>query len=555
MICHDTCTRKGRINLLDVGAAFNPRRDPYYAKAAIVVACLLLLGGLVSYYFQVQYETVLQEKRELLQHAVSHTEHRINGTLTAVSVLASDVDITSPGNTIRTKEELQRAVKTLGLHNAALFDVNGNLIADAKGIHPPKVNDSTSFAKALGGQPAISNRIVSGDLASAYVSLRVPVYNQSGQVNAVLAAAIPIAELSAIANETQFLEGQYIFIIDGTGQLLHHPRLKDIYPENADYINRALALKGPYGSVVKKASILDNVEKIFIYQPLSHTMWRVSFAVPATTVYFEVLQAAAPSSFVFALLAVIIILIHRNVRQANRSREIANNLRLERLAAATEMASGIAHEVRNPLTSIKGFIQLMMKKQDKSNFNNYLEIVLGEIERIDALIGEFQTLARPLRQPNLVRTDLSKVVSEVIMLMEPHAGQKQVMLEYSLQGELFNEAGLWVKADIPQLKQVLINLIKNAVDAVTAGGRVRITLNRSQDMPAIVIEDNGTGIPQDIINKLGTPFFTTKEGGTGLGLSVCYTIIHNHGGKIDVTSKVGEGTAFTVMFPPLEAAS
>lgn len=528
-------------------------KDTIWARIVFLFAVILLFGGLLGYYFQTKYEGVIQAKREKLDHVANSLQLRLNGSLTAVQLLAADTDISNL-NGAEIQPKLKSALLTLGLQNAALFDVNGQLIIDATGTHPAYIYDLMSFIKARDGQAVISNRIIPGELKTAYISLRVPVFSNN-QIRAVLAAAIPVSELSKLVYREEMPEGQYIFIMDEKGQFIHHPRLNEVYPEKDSFLQHVFPMSAQKTVTMVTNSVLDHVDKVFIYQQLEHTTWRVTYAVPVRTVYHETLLAAVPDLFVFFLLMAFIALTYHYIRVANRNREMKDLLKLERLLAATEIAAGIAHEVRNPLTSIKGFLQLMMQKEDRTNFNSYLEIMLGEIERIDALIGEFQRLARPLRQPNLSRVDLDKVVSDVVLLMSSQAEQRQVALEYSAQADLFGEAGIWARVDIPQLKQVLINLLKNAFDALSPGGRVRISLARVHDVPSITVEDNGAGIAPEVIEKLGTPFFTTKEGGTGLGLSICYTIIHNHGGKINVDSKVGEGTIFTLLFPPTKEAS
>lgn len=532
---------------------FSRPKDAIWARMVFWLAVVLLFGGLLGYYFQTKYEGVIQAKREKLDHVANSLQLRLNGSLMAVQLLASDADISSLHDAA-IKPKLKNALLTLGLQNAALFDVNGQLIIDANGTHTAHIYDLMSFLKARNGQAVISNRIISDELKTSYISLRVPVFSNN-QIRAVLAAAIPVSELSKLVYREEVPEGQYIFIMDEDGQFIHHPRLNEVYPEQGAFMQHVFPMPPLKTVTLVTNSVLDHIDKVFIYQQLEHATWRITYAVPVRTVYHETLLAAAPDLFVFFLLIAFIALTYHYIRAANRNREMKDLLKLERLLAATEIAAGIAHEVRNPLTSIKGFLQLMMQKEDRTNFNSYLEIMLGEIERIDALIGEFQRLARPLRQPNLGLVDLGKVVADVVLLMSSQAEQRQVALEYSAQGDLFSDSGIWARADIPQLKQVLINLLKNAFDALSPGGRVRISLARVHDIPSITIEDNGAGIAPEVIEKLGTPFFTTKEGGTGLGLSICYTIIHNHGGKINVASKVGEGTSFTLLFPPAKEAN
>jgi signal transduction histidine kinase len=519
------------------------------AKFAVAVTVFMLFGGLAGYYLQSNYEKIIQEKRERLNRVVSRLELRLDGAMMAVRMMAADADIGSL-DPEQARPELINAVKTLGLQNAALFNVDGNLIVDANGMHPWQMRDVVSFETARAGKPVISNRIVPGKLSDAYVSLRVPVYGKSREVNAVLAAAIPTSDLAVIVLQEGLTEGQHIAIEDAAGQFIYHPQIEQSDPEDTSLSKNTVALEQVQTEPVIKRGKVDDIKRIYIYQPVEQTFWRVSISAPLSSVYGELLKRIAPHTFTALLLIAVILLLWRYVRHVDRYRRMMEELRIERLSVASEMAAGIAHEVRNPLTSIKGFIQLMLQKQEAVSFKNYLEIILGEIERIDALINEFQTLARPMRPPKLERSDLGRAVYDVVMLMEGQAGNKNVHLEYTVQEDLFRAPGFWARIDVPQIKQVFINLLKNAFDAVGTGGKVTVTLTWQQEMVAVSVRDDGGGISPDMLKKLGTPFLTTKEGGTGLGLSVCYTIIHNHGGRIDVSSQLGEGTTFTVLLPP-----
>ena len=348
-------------------------KDTIWARIVFLLAVILLFGGLLGYYFQTKYEGVIQAKREKLDHVANSLQLRLNGSLMAVQLLAADTDISNL-NDVEIQPKLKNALLTLGLQNAALFDVNGQLIIDATGAHPAYIYDLVSFIKARDGQAVISNRIIPGELETAYISLRVPVFSNN-QIRAVLAAAIPVSELSKLVYREEMPEGQYIFIMDENGQFIHHPRLNEVYPEKDSFMHHIFSMPAQKTVTMVTHSVLDHVDKVFIYQQLEHTTWRVTYAVPMRTVYHETLLAAVPDLFVFFLLMAFIALAYHYIRVANRNREMKDLLKLERLLAATEIAAGIAHEVRNPLTSIKGFLQLMMQKEDRTNFFNPIEIL------------------------------------------------------------------------------------------------------------------------------------------------------------------------------------
>jgi signal transduction histidine kinase len=255
----------------------------------------------------------------------------------------------------------------------------------------------------------------------------------------------------------------------------------------------------------------------------------------------------------FTLLLIIIALCYRVLKQKQAEKLALENFQLERWSCASQMTASIAHEIRNPLTSIKGFIQLIMRKPDRPAPRSYLEIIASEIERIEKLVTEFQLLSRPIKPAEFVSVDIVMIMRDVVMLMESQALNKKVKLNLEYQFDDKLPVLYYVRGDQAQLKQVLINLLRNAIEAVDEQGHIEVTLTQCSGMIAIKIKDDGVGIPQEVLLKLGTPFYTTKPNGTGLGLSVCFNILESHGGKMEIKSKVGAGTTFTVLLPYLPA--
>lgn len=227
----------------------------------------------------------------------------------------------------------------------------------------------------------------------------------------------------------------------------------------------------------------------------------------------------------------------RDVTQVRQMEERAN--RLEKLAAVAELAAGAAHEIRNPLTAIRGFMQLL-QAQGREGQGEYFQIVLNEIDRIDSIIRDLLLLARPSRmQP--VATDLSAVVDEVLLLHQAELERQSIAVDRLI------DSGAPARLDSKMLRQLLLNLIINAVQAMPFGGRLSIIITRVDSEEIILqVADTGVGIAPENMKRLFDPFFTTKEEGTGLGLALCHSIVQAHGGHIEVESKVGVGTVFTV---------
>lgn len=232
-------------------------------------------------------------------------------------------------------------------------------------------------------------------------------------------------------------------------------------------------------------------------------------------------------------------------------RSLENQIRRsERLAMIGQIAAGTAHEIRNPLTSIKGFLQvlentLMMHRLTKEY--EYTKIMLEEIERINHLVGEFLLLSKE-REMTFSKIQLKELLKSVMPMVQNEALLNGIELECAD----FTFAPM-IYGDKEMVKQVCLNLCKNAIEAMGDKGKLTVTydVHRNEKMVCINFKDNGPGIPLYALDKIFEPFFTTKDTGTGLGLSVCQSIIHDMGGKIRVTSK-GYGTTFHVYLPYID---
>jgi two-component system sporulation sensor kinase A len=219
-------------------------------------------------------------------------------------------------------------------------------------------------------------------------------------------------------------------------------------------------------------------------------------------------------------------------------------IKSDKLSAVGQLAAGVAHEIRNPLTALKGFLQLLMKtKSVKEQY--YIEIMQKELQRIEFIVNEFLFVSKPQATNFDIRT-VDSIVMSTIELLQPQALLDNIQIEADI------EPGLpLVSCDERQIKQVFINILKNALESMEEGGLMRIEVAADPIKRNITIRfiDQGCGIAPERLPKLGEPFYSTKEKGTGLGLMVCYRIIEAHGGMMEIQSKLEEGTTVEIILP------
>jgi PAS domain S-box-containing protein len=216
----------------------------------------------------------------------------------------------------------------------------------------------------------------------------------------------------------------------------------------------------------------------------------------------------------------------------------------EKLSIVGELAAAVAHEVRNPLTSIKGFLQLLQKKDSEDKEKQYYDIMLSEIERINLIVSELMVLSKP-QAITYQNKNIISLLTDVITLLETIAIVKNIEVTKEFEMDM-----ILVKCEGNHIKQVLINVFKNAIEAVPNKGKIYINVTQlNKDSVRIRFIDNGPGIPNDLLSRLGEPFYTTKEKGTGLGLMVSYKIIEDHQGSINIKSELNKGTTVDIILP------
>ncbi|WP_019241788.1 MULTISPECIES: PAS domain-containing protein [Bacillus] len=233
--------------------------------------------------------------------------------------------------------------------------------------------------------------------------------------------------------------------------------------------------------------------------------------------------------------------IRNDITEKKKQEEVLR--RQEKLSALGQLAAGIAHEIRNPLTSMRGYTEFLLLDEEKEDRKEHLEIVLDEINRVNNIVEEFMMLAKP--QSNILAIkNINTIIKNTVSLFSYEAKKKKVDISFTTSDD-----DLMVLCDENRIKQVFLNLIKNGIEAMPNGGKLSIQIERKSGFVSIKVIDSGEGIPQSILNKIGEPFFTTKESGTGLGLMISFQIIESYKGKIDIESEEGIGTSFLIDLP------
>ncbi|ADU32254.1 sensor histidine kinase [Evansella cellulosilytica] len=275
----------------------------------------------------------------------------------------------------------------------------------------------------------------------------------------------------------------------------------------------------------------------------------ISYEFTICHIWFGTLTKMSPilmiiSILVAPLLTAGVVYLIEYLRNAN---ELMENYNIHnKTKALSEMASSISHEIRNPLTVTKGFIQLVQNDDtiEVATRKSHLKLALQELERAESIITDYLTYAKPYDEINLQKIDVKKEVEYIINVINPLALMNNVKVSTSFD----DHESYFIKIDKKKLHQILLNLSKNAIEAMPNGGVLHIFISKEKNKVMIEMKDSGVGMTKEEVSRLGTPFLSTKAKGTGLGTMVVFRLVKTLNGQISVSSKKGEGTSFKLRF-------
>lgn len=328
------------------------------------------------------------------------------------------------------------------------------------------------------------------------------------------------------------LVGVYIAYVEHPGFVYVNPRLAEIY----GYTQEEMVKMTAADLVIpeERSVIHTHQQRRLVGDQSSIRHQFRGLCKNQTVIDVEVLQKTTVYKGKPAVIGIL-----QDVTERKQAEELIR--KSEFLSVIGQMAAGVAHEIRNPLTSLKGFVQLLQAFPNGKP--EYYQIMLSELDRIEFIISEFLVLAKPQAVIHQHR-DIRRMLEQIVMLADTHAILHNVQILTDFPDEL-----PLITCEEKQIKQVFLNLMKNAIESMPDGGVVTVAAKVAEDKLLIVFTDQGCGIPEESLERLGEPFFTTKETGTGLGLMVSHKIIADHGGTINVRSKMGIGTAVEVHLP------
>jgi two-component system, sporulation sensor kinase B len=243
---------------------------------------------------------------------------------------------------------------------------------------------------------------------------------------------------------------------------------------------------------------------------------------------------------IWITLVLTIYLIENRLEQMRIKKEL---IKAEKFNVVSQLAASVAHEIRNPMTTVRGFMQLLQGENLSKEQKNFIDISIQELDRAQVVINQYLSLAKPQTDEYEV-FNLSEAMNESVDVMSAYAVMNSIEIKKDIENDLMAK-GLKL-----EIQQVFINILKNGIEAIKENGEITASATRNKDGHVVItIKDNGAGMPAEQLKSLGRPYYSTKEKGTGLGMTVCYQIVKRMKGEIRVESQLGAGTTFTILLP------
>jgi signal transduction histidine kinase len=479
---------------------------PYFlpAKIAVVIAIVLFMTVGISAYIGIHIQEdrlITRTKRSSLQLSQMIYNHLVRSMISG------------------RKEEVQSFLSDLGraesISDAIIFDSNGLIIYSARiSEQRHKIYADYSYIfKSNIAEPIIETRG-----RTKYLAVLTPIRNNKS------------------CQRCHGIEKNIL------GVLYLQPSLDWVVQESAT--NRNLIICSAIITVLVSGIVISLLMYRLVLQPVSaltQTMATVATGDLSKRVEIrtedELGQLAQHFNRMIAQL-----------ETANKQLAVAHEaelLRASKLASLGELAAGLAHELKNPLSGISAATQVLYDQVPVSDAHRevFLEM-MNQVNRLNKTLNDLLSFAQP-KPLQVIPVDVNEMVRNVILLIRAQAAQQQMQLREEYASGLPQ-----ISLDAEQIKQVLLNLILNAFQAMAPGGVLTIGTKKSEaNTVSITVQDTGKGIPAENLNKIFVPFFTTRAKGTGLGLSVCKKIIEMHMGRLEVVSQVNQGTTFTIYLP------
>lgn len=508
------------------------------ALIPVVVACFFFAGKIDNI-----KQNEIQKNLEITKSNAGFIEALVLGKVKELVNLAEDHEVVELRG-----QHLTDTLKTFKISENEDFFIasrDGQVLANTHtGTFKklPRFKDNPYFEMALMGQPQISGQIRSVFTGDYVITIFVPVIDRSHKIIGVVGNELPSTFFREYLEPVKIGDTGHLNMMDQNGYYIYD----NFFPDR-----KKLTLakcyqegRGQDISTIERKSPRTDEKTIYTMVRLKQLGWYVMAYQNSSEITAEGFSILLKDIVVVLLLIVTVIIIWLYKTALENKKLLVRKQNAEKLALVGELAAGMAHEIRNPLTTIRGFSQILKKSAEGENHKEIFDLVMQSVDHIDTIIKETLMLARP-QQIKLNKVSLPNILKETHNFMISASLLREVNLELELDSQ---EA--FVMGDSVHLKQVLINVIKNSLEATPKHGTIKVRLEQTPyGYAKIFVSDTGLGIRPEIMDKIGSPFFTTKDEGTGLGLSVCKRILEEHQGFLKINSKVGIGTTVIIQIP------
>ncbi|MDT3699305.1 MAG: ATP-binding protein [Thermincola sp.] len=448
-----------------------------------------------------------------------------------------------------TLEEILNSLKTQADENYYITDLHGQVLVASNYSRdklPVIESNNLYYKQALQGKPVFTPLEISPFSGENVITIFTPVFsdntNGTSKVVGIIAGELPISYFKRTLDLAVIGKNGKMALADNKGNYVYG---KDIDNKTKPVVSNCyFEAQGRDQAVIERQSLGTKEINVFTMVRLKNFGWYAITVQPSADITNPGLIVLTKNVVILLLILAIIFIFWRYKVSLEHRNLLVEQQRAEKLALVGELAAGMAHEIRNPLTAVKGFIQILKGRDKYSEDKEILDLISGSVDHIEGIVRETLLLAKPqkIRETNI---QLTKLVTETCKFMRTEAVLKGISLELQSVDTPINVLG-----DEIHIKQVLVNIIKNAIEASADNGQIHISLEQTQRNSALIgVRDNGKGISPKELEKIGTPFFTTKASGTGLGLSVSKRIIEEHRGNFRIKSKVGKGTKVMIELP------
>ncbi|AZU61330.1 PAS domain-containing sensor histidine kinase [Neobacillus mesonae] len=481
----------------------------------VVIVPVILLG--LYFYNQILKENDIKRKDDALWIASIYQKNWdqfIGETLTSLKILSF-----SANENLDTPEKMEPLLRQVNRNDPRygglfLLDYNGKLLSGTASLH----NKDAFPEKTL-----IKEVIKTKDII---ISSHVEILKNNQRI---------ISLATPVLNDERKLIG--IFIADLRIDYMEN-LMKVLTPDTKLYVVNE-------NTILLKMNVNDEELKRndqWVSYPMDKLPWNIKVKIADRDVK-EIAKNLGQTLFILLIVTHVLFLLIEYILLRIRTLKERKENEVQKLELVGTLAASTAHEIRNPLTGVKGLIQLLSEKYTDKEDRYYFDVINSELKRINEIVGEFLVLGKPTAQ-HLEAVNITDTLLELKPLIISEGNAHNVECVWQITHE-----PVIVKCVKDQIKQVILNLTRNAFDSFEISGTIQIKLYLSNDQCKLEIHDNGKGIPEEALEKIFRPFYTSKETGTGLGLVICRRIINSFEGTIKIYSKESIGTSVVITLP------